>query len=176
MNWIRRFWRGVVRRELLVLIVALILLCLALAGCGSKRESVQRHEEKAEKVAVTKTRTEKSTIAPDGTPFVEVTVTTQVLEEATRAEADTKINSTTTIVPPPILTVVAPIVTAGLGSLVPGGGVLLGLITAATTAWAAHKTSQAKAEHLRAEEHKADAKEGWDVALKSNPPSSPPKG
>ena len=34
MNWIRRFWRGVVRRELLVLIVALILLCLALAGCA----------------------------------------------------------------------------------------------------------------------------------------------
>ena len=34
MSWLRRFWRGVARRELLVLIVALILLCIALAGCA----------------------------------------------------------------------------------------------------------------------------------------------
>ena len=146
---------------------AVIVLCLA--GCGTKREETQHREEQSKRVQVEQTKTERNAYAPDGTPYVETTYTVRTLDETTRAEADTSIQARTTIQAPEIgaaARVVAGVATGGGSTWAP---ILTTLATTALAAFAAHQTAKAKSETKRADEHKADAIEGWAKAL---PPSA----
>lgn len=155
--------------------LAFCLLICALGGCGSKREEVSHREEQSKTVAVTQTKTERNAYAPDGTPYVEITLTTTTVDSETRAKADTRLTSETTIK--------LPDVSAGIkiiGGAVAGSNPILAsalaVFTALSTAWAAHATAKANNERKRADEHKADAVEGWEKAdryAKALPPDAP---
>jgi len=150
-------------------IAAFCVLVAFLAGCGSKREESQRRQEHAKTATVERIRTERSTLAADGTPFVEVTMTTRTLEQVTQSQADTLITSETTLRLPEISTAVA--LVAGAGGVTPWGALAGLAVTALTGAYAAHQSAKAGAERKRAEEHKADANEGWARALPTPPQS-----
>jgi len=140
----------------------LFAVIVALAGCGTKREESQQRQEHAKTVAVERTRTERSTLAADGTPFVEVTVTTRALEQVTQSQADTMITSETSLRLPDVSSAVA--LVAGAGGFAPWGALAGLAVTALTGAYAAHQTAKAGAERRRADEQKADADEGWAKA------------
>lgn len=108
------------------LIASLVIIALTLTGCGAKREEVHHREEQRHLVQTETTKTERSTFAPNGTPFVEVTITTRVLDEKTRAEADAQISSTTTLQAPE-LAAGARVVIGAAGAAV-GGGALSNLL------------------------------------------------
>ena len=153
-------------------IAAFCVAVVFLAGCGAKREESQRRQEHAKTATVERIRTERSTLAADGTPFVEVTMTTRTLEQVTQSQADTLITSETTLRVPEISAAVA--LVAGAGGVTPWGPLagLAGLVvTALTGAYAANQSAKAGAERKRAEEHKADANEGWARALPTPPQS-----
>lgn len=154
---------------------AVLSSLVLLVGCGTERKQSEQRQERRETVTVERTRTERSTLAPDGTPFVEVTVTTRTQEETSRSEARAEITGTTSLRAPEISTAVAA-VAAGGGIAIPGAPVLGAIFMAATTAWAAHKNAQAAAERKRADEWKRDADEGWakaDERALQLPPTKP---
>lgn len=170
----------------IVAFIVLTLVCMMLGGCGSKREETQHRDETSKTVSVEQTKTERNAYAPNGAPYVETILTTKTLDQTTRAEADTRINSMTTLVAPEIAATARIVLGAAAGAT-PWGGVttIAGLLTtAATGAFAVMKSMSATraqterdAEKRRADEHKADAEEGWSRAeanaLKVPPESAP---
>lgn len=139
-----------------------IFALLAISGCGTQREEAQHREEHAQKAQVEHVRTERNAFAPDGTPYVESTVTTRTLEETSQIDANTRIDSTTTLQVPALSAAVT--IAAGAAGGTPWGALIGTVTTAAAAMWAAHQNARATAERKRGDEQKADADEGWRKA------------
>lgn len=159
----------------------LILITLILSGCGRDRTESQHTETQTETVTKTTIVQEKAQAQPDGTlAVVERVTTTSFAEQLEKGKADTEIKEFTRYIPPPIVDTGLKIAAAGANTLLPGSGlsaIILGLMTAATTAYGVHKGTQANAERKRADEHKKDAEEGWEKAdtyAKALPPGAVP--
>ena len=136
--------------------IAGVVLTIFMSGCGSARK------EASESTSVTRTTSiaEKTVSTPEGPAVVESVKTTTVSETLTKAE----LNSQTIIQAPPIIKVISTAAEAAVGAT-PWGGIALAAATAISTAWAAHKTAQSTERGKRADENKADADEGWKIAL-----------
>lgn len=134
--------------------ILVLFAVLALAGCGTKREETQRREEQAKTTAVETTRTERSAIAPDGTPYVEAIVSTRTLEQTTRSEADTRIHGQVTIQAPELAAIGRAAVAIG-GAATPWGAILGGLGGLGGVAFAVREAMA----HSRT---RKDSDEAWD--------------
>ena len=149
----------------ILLALAAFLLLVMLTGCGSKREEVTTHKEVAKKSQVERTKVEEPAFAPDGAPYIKVTLTTRTLDEATEGLGWREMSATTTLVPPPIGPIVAKTVETVGNAFVPGAGTAIGgIVSALTIAWAAHKTAQANERGRRVTDLQAESNEGWKLA------------
>lgn len=128
--------------------IRILVMSLVLVGCGTKRvEHVETH-----------TVSTVDTMAPNDSGALAL-----VERVTTTTHAVTDARATTTLDTPPII---APLLAAATGGTPWGmiSGACGALLTAATGAYAAHKSAQSTAERQRADEHKADAAEGWGKA------------
>lgn len=136
--------------------VLTIVLALCLAGCGSTRDAQGQLAERETTI------TERPAFAPDGTGYVEKTVTTRVRDQVTSDQA------TTTIHVPAIGSAVSAVVSAA-GGLSTGGlsTALVGVGGTALTALSLYLQKRRQVNDLKAdvEYHKADAAEGWAKAI-----------
>lgn len=143
-----------------------LLLCLVvmLAGCGATRDTsaVTRVETKARTVQVVEVKA-PVVDAAGATVLAIASITTTTTDSLAVTDTDHKEHAVTKVDGPPII---APLIATAAGATPWGAvsGVAGMLLTAATGMYAAHKSTQSTAERKRADEHKADAAEGWEKA------------
>jgi hypothetical protein len=141
---------------------------LLLAGCGTTRDTAAATHTETNTHTVETVEVKAPVAMENGTTVLGVaSVTTTTTDTRAVSDSDLKEHATTRVDVPPVLSTLVTAATGATGAATPWGmisGVCGAALTAVTGAYAAHKSAQSTAERQRADEHKADAAEGWEKA------------
>lgn len=143
---------------LLALILVILSACASRSEGNAQTKNVHKETER--------TTSQVPVTAPDGSVSLVTVVTVRELVGTDESVTNYTEESHTAPDGKEIATVVAPVaqMVAGASGLGWVNGAM-GLVTLVATTLAGHKAAQASTERKRADEHKADADEGWAKAL-----------